>query len=299
MLPPAPAKNPNRKVGLLVAAALGMLVLGGGALVVYPMLHKAVTVPPHVQQDSSPLSLRVERTPGGMLLSWNRDLPVIQTAAKVILSITDGDRHENIALDPNQVRTGSILYPPITGDVSFQIEVTGAHQSKTTSESLRVLDPRPSPLSDPSSTSTPAKPAAAAKAEAPDTTPESMSGDQTASGDDNPAPHPTIPLKPFNTESLAQRLRPAPAVDLPDAPSVARSSSATASLPAVVTAQPALPPPPAQKSNAPAEKLAVGGRSRPRRCFRESSRCTRGSRRKPERAVWCSWKPRFRSMARS
>src|SRR5580692_2311029 len=108
------------------------------------------TVPPAVTaQDSSPLSLRVERTSGGMLLTWNRDLPVIQSATKVVLSISDGDRHENIELDPNQVRTGSILYPPITGDVSFQMEVMDSHQSKTTSESLRVLDPRPSPLDTP------------------------------------------------------------------------------------------------------------------------------------------------------
>ena len=79
---PVPVKK-NKKLRLLVAAAIGMLVLGGGGLVVYPTLMKRLAPPaPAAPQDSSPLSLRVERTSGGMLLTWNRDLPVIQGATQ-------------------------------------------------------------------------------------------------------------------------------------------------------------------------------------------------------------------------
>ena len=250
----APARK-NRKLRLIVAAAISMLVLVGGSLVVYPMLRKSLSRPTVAQQDSSPLSLRVERTSGGMLLTWNRDLAVIQKATKVVLSISDGDRHENIQLDPNQVRTGSILYPPITGDVSFQMEVTDPRQSKTTSESLRVLDPRPSPLADPSAAggkqTTPVKPGASPTAA--DTTP---APEEVKPPEDVPVSHPTQPSKPFNTASLAQRLRPASPTDLPDAPAIVRASGGTsASLPGIVPTQLALPAPPKAVSGSAAPEI--------------------------------------------
>jgi TonB family protein len=258
-LPVPPGKN--KKLRLMVAAAVGMLALGGG-LVVYPMLTKR-TVPPvaTAQQDSSPLSLRVERTSGGMLLTWNRDLPVIQSATKVVLSISDGDRHENIQLDPNQVRTGSILYPPITGDVSFQMEVTDPKQSKTTSESLRVLDPRPSPLDQPAAAApnttaketTPAKPSTAE--------PAATLTDETKLAEEAPAAsHPAANLKKFNPAPLAERLRPASSTDLPDAPAIVRASpGALASLPGIVNSQPSIPTPPKQTATTPAPSPKIGG----------------------------------------
>ncbi len=220
-----------------------MLALVGGGLIVYPMLVKNGTRPSAVaQQDTSPLSLRVERTSGGMLLTWNRDLPVIQSATKVVLSISDGDRRENIELDPNQVRTGSILYPPITGDVSFQMEVTDPRQSKTTSESLRVLDPRPSPLAEPASTpagasakdSTPAKPAPTPSTTVAATTP---AAEEVKAAEEAPKA-PSAPLKPFNTASLAQRLRPVTSEDLPEAPAMVRATPATSgNLTGIMTGQ--------------------------------------------------------------
>jgi protein TonB len=182
-----------------------------------------------------------------MLLTWNRDLPVIQNARKVVLSISDGERHENIELDPNQVRTGSILYPPISRDVSFQMEVTDGHQTKAISESLRVLDPRPSPLDEPATPpvsakeNAPAKPAAVEPAPTP--------AEETKAAEEAAVSHPAAPLKPFNSASLAQRLRPASSTDLPEAPVMVRATApASASLPGIVGTQPALPPPPKQSA---------------------------------------------------
>jgi len=264
---PAPEKK-NKKLRLLVAAAIGMLVLGGGGLVVYPMLVHRVNRPaPAAQQDSSPLALRVERTAGGMLLTWNRDLPVIQSASKVVLSISDGDRHENIELDPNQVRTGSILYPPITGDVSFQMEVTDPRQSKTTSESLRVLDPRPSPLDTPSATATPGTPSkdnGAKPAGSTEANPASTSAvADTKAPDETPANKPAPNLKPFNAASLAQRLRPVTQADLPDdAPAIGRAAAPASSttLPGMEASQQLLPPPPPKSAvPPPAPAPKVGG----------------------------------------
>ena len=261
--PPAPAKK-NKKLRLMVAAALGMLVLVGGALVVYPMLMKRISPAATAgQQDSSPLSLRVERTSGGMLLTWNRDLPVIQGATKVVLSISDGERHENIQLDPNQVRTGSILYPPMTGDVSFQMEVTDPHQAKTTSESLRVLDPRPSPLEAPSTTpaatQTAAKEPASTKPAAAE--PAATATVEAKTAEVTPVSRPAANLKPYNTASLAERLRPVnPTSDLPEAPAIVRATAPTsASLPGFDASQPLMPAPPRPGAQTPGAAPKVGG----------------------------------------
>jgi TonB family protein len=228
-----PAVNKNKKVRLMVAAALGMLVLVGGFLFVYPaLLHRGAAPTTTAQQDSSALGLRIEHTSGGLLLTWNNRSAVIQHAAKVVLSITDGDRHENIEMDPNQVRTGSIVYPPISGDVSFQMEVADVNQTRTTSESLRWLDPRPSPLA-----TTPA-PAVqgpqvptgpqitAAKTTGTDGT-DPTSADPSAKPPEAAAVRNPTPVKQFDKESLAQRLRPAAPTELADAPAEVRANAAT------------------------------------------------------------------------
>ena len=160
------------------------------------------------------------------------------------------------------MRTGSIVYPPISGDVSFQMEVTDPHQSKTTSESLRVLDPRPSPLDEPSSTQAAAKETAPAKPAAAD--PVAAPAEEDKPAEETPVSHPAANLKPFNTASLAQRLRPVnPTTDLPEAPPVVRATApASASLSEFDTSQPALPAPP-KPGALPAPK--VGGQLTPAR----------------------------------
>src|ERR1017187_6301138 len=218
--------NKNKKVRLLVAAALGMLVLVGGFLLLYPaLLHRGGRTQPVAQQDSSPLGLRIERTAGGLLLTWNNDSPVIQHASKVVLSITDGDRHENIDMDPNQVRTGKIVYPPISGDVSFQMEVTDAKQSRTTSESLRVHDPRPSPLA---AESAPAiqGPQPGAKQKSPNAEGGDGTSEPLKPQDEQAVARSTTPVKQFDKESLAQRLRPVAPVEIAEAPTEVRGNTA-------------------------------------------------------------------------
>jgi TonB family protein len=251
-----PAANKNKKVRLMVAAALGMLVLVGGFLFVYPaLLHRGGAGQTTVQQDSSPLGLRIERAAGGLLLTWNNHSPIIQHASKVILSITDGERHENIEMDPNQVRTGSIVYPPISGDVSFQMEVADANQSRTTSESLRWLDPRPSPLA---TSSTPAQgPQPGVKQNTPGKSPNAEIADPT-SAESTPKPQDepavvrnTTPVKQFDKESLAQRLRPAAPADMAEAPAEVRAnSSAPSSLGSIMPGAVSAPAAPARPAPA-------------------------------------------------
>jgi protein TonB len=130
------------------------------------------------------------------------------------------------------------------------MEVTDPHQAKTTSESLRVLDPRPSPLDQPSAP--PAATQSAAKDSGTSTKPAATADpaatptdDTKPAADDTPVTHPAVNLKPFNTASLAQRLRPASPTDLPEAPAIVRASgSASESLPGFEPSQPPVPAPP-------------------------------------------------------
>ncbi len=143
---PAPKSTKGLKLVLAALAAITLFVL----LFVYPgLLRQSSKAPAAAQADGSPLQLRVERTNGDILVTWNRDAEAIRNATKAVLTINDGEQHENVAMDLAQLRNGSIVYSnPQTADISFKMEVTGADANKTTSESVRVLRTRPSPLQD-------------------------------------------------------------------------------------------------------------------------------------------------------
>ena len=217
-----------------IVAAVAAILAIGIALFVYPGLlnHKrpapvAAKLPP---QDSSPLSLRVERTGGGLLLTWNRAAAAIDSATRATLAITDGTRHETYEMGIEELRKGSIVYMPYTQDISFRMEVTGRDQSRTASELVRVLRTSPMPEGQ---------------------TPEGTENAAAAPpGPTTPAPAPWAqPVKPFSTPALAGRLRPATTAELPEAPSLGGrdSDSNAAALPASlnpVVSAPSMPAPP-------------------------------------------------------
>ena len=140
-----------------------------------------------------------------------------------MLSINDGDEHDNFDMDAKQLKTGSIQYTPKTGDVSFIMEVTGKNQSKPVTESVRSLRTRPSPMPEGKAATTAASktnqaqpaagaPPAAAQPGAPaNTTTPAEATPTTLATPAKPAP------KAFDTGSLAQRLHPANATEIADA----------------------------------------------------------------------------------
>jgi len=239
----------------LLAAVLLVLVL----LFVYPgFLHHSQRPLTTINQDSSPLTLRVEHTGTDLLLTWSRDSAAIRNATRATLSISDGERHENYDMDLAQLKTGSIVYSPLGGDVSFQMEVIGKDQSRTATETLRLLQTRPSPMpaegQDPKNAKNanpgqPSAPSSVASAAPPDTkAPEVATPEESK--------QPSVPVKPFDASSLGQRLRPARAADLAEVPSPATGSPVTprvsadpsmpfTSLPAAPAAPPVAPPTPA------------------------------------------------------
>jgi TonB family protein len=265
---PIPSRRGGKLVVISVVAAL--VVLAAVSLFVYPGFlrhggHPAVPAP----QDTSPLALRVERSGGELVLTWNRDSSAIRNATHAVLSITDGEQHENVDIDLSQLRgAGSISYSPATADVVFRMEVTGPDQARTTSESVRVLRTRPSPL-DEQQQQQQQQPGAAGKPAAPPLAqaagqPQNETSQPAA---ETPAPEaettrtPAAPLKRFSTDSLAQRLRPTRPADLPAAPALPQDNSG-AGLAGLDLGGPASapPPPPSAAASASARQtMRTGG----------------------------------------
>ena len=224
----APAARSGKGMKLMLAAAASVALFV--ALFVYPgLLRTNSKTPAPVSKDSSQLQLRVERAAGELLLTWSPDAEAIRNASKAVLSITDGDQHENVQMDLAQLSTGRILYSPSGQDISFKMEVLDKAQKKTTSESVRMLRP-PSPLQEQNEASTKAtSPATATKPVAGAALPDASlnpNGDTLAEEPSKPAP---APLKQFKAESLGLRLRPAAPTDMPDAPTVGAGDRSTTS----------------------------------------------------------------------
>ena len=263
----APAPRGGKVVIISVAAAL--IVLIAVSLFVYPGFLRNKARPSNSPvQDTSPLALRVERSGGELVLTWNRDSAAIRNASHAVLSITDGTQHENVDMDLAQLRgAGSISYSPATADVVFKMEVTGQDQARTASESVRVLRTRPSPMEEQQAVGAQVPAAATAQT----AQPQAAAGQPQTAVPQQPVAEPeapktaATPLRRFAAESLAQRLRPTRPADLPAAPVLPQQTGGSgAGLAALDLGGPAVAPPPlppaaTPSSTPPAVKQAPTG----------------------------------------
>ena len=246
-----PARS-GKGVKLLLAAVASIALFV--CLFVYPgFLRNNSKAPVPAPQTSNQLQLRVERANGELLLTWSPDAEVIKNASKAVLSIADGDQKEDVNMDLADLAKGKIVYSPTGTDIRFEMRVTDK-TGKVTTEPVRMLRP-PSPLQEQTS--------ATAKAPSPTTTkpaagavPGATQNPTAESAVEQPARPAAAPLKQFQTESLAQRLRPAAPTDMPDAPTVnAGARPSAAAIPGVnmnaLAPAPAAPNAPSASSAAP------------------------------------------------
>ncbi|MBM3746049.1 MAG: TonB family protein [Acidobacteria bacterium] len=266
-----PEELPSRVRWYLIAAALAVALIGTGG---YLYMRSGGGSPSaSTAADAAGLALRVERNAGQLLLSWNREATVIRTAQKAVLSISDGDHREDVDLDLGQLRSGSIVYSPITNDVSFRLDVVDA-KGKNVNESVRVIAGRPSPVA-PLGQATPARQesAQADSRTRPEPAPAPAAATRApAEVADGPSPtpgggaEPPVPAKPApqttptRAESLAARLSIPP--NLPEPPGLegvttpAARPAETPSTPPPLAAQIPKPTPqqsaPSQPAPAPA-----------------------------------------------
>jgi protein TonB len=251
-----PAAKGSSKLMWIVLGVAASVVLIGGLLFTSGMLRlRNHTLPANTTETG--LALRIERNAGDILLTWNRDAEVIKHASRAVLAINDGPQHENVEMDLSQLRTGSIVYSPVTSDVVFQMEVTAAGQRQPVSETVRVLRTRPSPMPS-EQTAAPAETQAGTKAGAP---PSPSAAPPAPSAEEAAAEQPkeekvalAQAVKPFHAESLAQRLRATRPEEVADAPSpvgAAPVAGVAVNLGGIV-GNTVAPPPAAPKSAAPA-----------------------------------------------
>lgn len=97
---------------------------------------------PLLDPRAASIQLRVETQSSGLMLSWNRYSPAVQAASDGLLRIDDGSDHRELLLDRNQILNGSVFYRPASQDVSFRLDLRGAH-GLDVAQGLRVLDAQP------------------------------------------------------------------------------------------------------------------------------------------------------------
>ena len=236
---------------MYVAAGAIAGLLAVVLLFLYPGYLRQKPAPLKPSADSSPLALRVERTGNEILLTWRPDSDAVRNVTQAVLAISDGPQQDNVTLDPSQFRNGRIVYSPVTSDVVFRMEVSGQGGNKVASESLRVLGNRPSAFDAASAA------AAAAKTAVPGQPPVTGAvPPEEVPAEEAPVKKPT-PLRPFNAEPLAQRLRAAGPTDLPDAPLVAAVDTSNPAVALNLGVATPVPPPPSAAPAAAAPSAAA------------------------------------------
>ena len=252
--------NHNKLKWVAGGAAVALLLLSG--MLVYPGVGHKSRRPGTPGSESTALNLHVERSAGALLLTWNRDAEAVKSATRADLAIHDGDQHENVNVDLAQLRNGSIVYTPSGADITFQLSVTEKDASKVESESVRVLRTRPSPMPENTAAATDKTATATIRpAGGPIVTQPAVDGPAADPADtDNKVSTTAQPVKPFTTEGLSQRLRPARPSDLPDAPGLAKNEQIAVVLPGSNPAPPPVLAPPPAAAPTPAPQPKIGGR---------------------------------------
>ena len=132
---PAPARRLRWEWYTLVAMLMITLgTLGYGVYLKWKTSQASASV-----SNVGALALRAERREGALRLSWNRDTVAVNHAKDGMLSIRDGDlQPQELHLELEQLRTGSVVYSPTNESVLFRLEVTGRDKTKT-SETILAL----------------------------------------------------------------------------------------------------------------------------------------------------------------
>ena len=87
----------------------------------------------------SSLAFTVESRGPALLLTWNRESAQITNASLGMMIIWSQGTIRNLTLTAEQLRSGSILYKPVSDQVEFQLAVMNGDQ--VTQESAIVLLP--------------------------------------------------------------------------------------------------------------------------------------------------------------
>jgi periplasmic protein TonB len=248
----AVAEEPAKRGKIwLWAAIVVVLLLAAGGYYVYRLR----TAAPEVKPADTSLALKVERSAGQLVLSWNREADLVKTAQTATLTIIDGEHTEDVPVDVGQLRGGSVVYAPITNDVVFKLELNDQKRGISKSETIRALAGRPSPLMQ----QAPPKPVAAAEPKGLPTPVASVPPPQTSTPAPVSAQTPPPPVeqpKPSPVKIAEAKPAQAPGtVTFPEPPSIERQNPAIPARVNLAPTTPAAPPPAAVAKPAPAKPV--------------------------------------------
>ena len=118
--------------------AVGMMVVGAAGFGIY-MQWSAPPAAPKSASHSPALALEIERRGADLRVSWNAHSFAVARAIEGVLVIRDGEMQEQqLRLEADQLRHGSIFYTPANPAVQFRLEVTDQDNVKT-SETVLAL----------------------------------------------------------------------------------------------------------------------------------------------------------------
>lgn len=128
---PEPAVQPGRSRYLWLW--LTCLVCGLAA----PPGHSQLRTTAVASGPFEPLGLSARAEKGKLLLTWNVGSEAVKKARRAVLSITDGDRKEEVDLSLRLFHAGALVYEPVTEDVTLQLRVS-ADGAVDTIEAVRA-----------------------------------------------------------------------------------------------------------------------------------------------------------------
>ncbi len=132
---PAPRKQPASRLYFAIATGLAILILIAAAVRILPLI--SIGKSGSAVQPSD-LGLRVESQGSRLRVSWNRQSHTVQQANSGKLTIHDGPKVWQLDLGAAELTSGSVVYPPNSNDVLFELRVLGPGAPVV--ESVRVLD---------------------------------------------------------------------------------------------------------------------------------------------------------------
>ena len=136
------ARRAWRPPGTVVLAAIAILA-GAGSYFLSAERHRAPVRqerPPVTQLPAkSSLAFTAETRGPALLLTWNTQSAQIANASLGMITIWSGGAIRNLTLTAEQLRSGSILYKPVSDQVEFQLAVMSGDQ--VTQESVIALLP--------------------------------------------------------------------------------------------------------------------------------------------------------------
>src|SRR5208283_2107442 len=98
--------------------------LAAASYYLYPPRHAPLRSTAAASEEFQPLGLSARAEKGKFLLTWNARAEAIKKAKRAVLSITDGDRTEEVDLSLSVFRGGALVYEPVTKDVTLELKVS-------------------------------------------------------------------------------------------------------------------------------------------------------------------------------